>query len=565
MFSKYLILCILELLILDLSKPAYSQEVSAGTIENFIFQNSEIYPGTTREISVYIPYQLDKRKKVCVYVQQDGIRRKAIPGILDTLIARGDIPLMVGVFIHPGLASSPVPETIYRRNRSFEYDGLGDRYVRFILEEILPYIKIKYGLNISEDGNDRAIGGSSSGGIAAFNVAWERPDAFSRVYCNSGSFVGFRGGNEFPILVRKTAPKQIRAYLTTGTDDMENCAGDWTLTDLQMEKALRFSGYDIHFELIEGGHGVCFEQCFENAMKYIWRGWPEKVLSPKGAPRVMDIILPDEPWKLVGKNFFDLIGGTNNEIGEVFFSDRQTRTVYKINHQGKVMKVFEETCSFDDLTFDKKGDMYGISEDTGEIWKVNMEGENSLFANGFNAKFLSADPDGSIWVSGIAMKPGTIIKLISQEDSIVFETGLSAVADIAISPDHWLLALADFKSKFVYSFDISDGRNLLHMEPYFKFHTPQWNDKTGASSICYDMEGHLLMATDMGIQVSAWDGPSQVIIPVPEGQPITSLCLGGKNLDELFVFCGDKIYSRKVKVHAIGAFTPWTARSKGKL
>ena len=102
----------------------------------------------------------------------------------------------------------------------------------------------EFDLKLSTSGNDRCIAGGSSGGIAAFNAAWERPDAFSRVYANSGSFVAFRGGHEFPTLVRKFEAKPIRAYLTTGTRDMENCAGDWFLLDQEMDKALRFSGYD---------------------------------------------------------------------------------------------------------------------------------------------------------------------------------------------------------------------------------------------------------------------------------------------------------------------------------
>ena len=138
-----------------------------------------------------------------------------------------------------------MPGTLGRRNRCFEYDGLGDNNVRFLVEELLPDVAKRFDLKLSTSGNDRCIAGVSSGGIAAFNVAWERPDEFSRVYANSGSFVAFRGGHEFPTLVRKFEAKPIRAYLTTGMRDMENCAGDWFLLDQEMDKALKFSGYDL--------------------------------------------------------------------------------------------------------------------------------------------------------------------------------------------------------------------------------------------------------------------------------------------------------------------------------
>ena len=143
-----------------------------------------------------------------------------------------------------GRFAAPMKNTLGRRNRCFEYDGMGDNNVRFLVEELLPFVAKQFDLNLSTSGNDRCIAGGSSGGIAAFNAAWERPEAFSRVYANSGSFVAFRGGHEFPTLVRKFEAKPIRAYLTTGTRDMENCAGDWFLLDQEMDKALKFSGYD---------------------------------------------------------------------------------------------------------------------------------------------------------------------------------------------------------------------------------------------------------------------------------------------------------------------------------
>ena len=95
-------------------------------------------------------------------------------------------------------------------NRGFEYDSLGNRYVRFLLEEIIPEVEKRY--RISPDPEMRAIGGSSSGAICAFTVAWERPDQFRKVYSSVGSFTNLRGGNVYPALIRKTEPKPLRVY-----------------------------------------------------------------------------------------------------------------------------------------------------------------------------------------------------------------------------------------------------------------------------------------------------------------------------------------------------------------
>ncbi len=147
------------------------------------------------------------------------------------------------------MAADP-EKALDRFNRSFEYDGLGDAYARFILEEILPEVeKLKTSdgrqIRLSKSGNDRAIGGSSSGAIAAFTVAWEKPAEFSRVFSAIGTYVGLRGGERYSTLVRKTAPKPIRIFLQDGSDDLNIYAGDWYKANETMERALTFSGYEV--------------------------------------------------------------------------------------------------------------------------------------------------------------------------------------------------------------------------------------------------------------------------------------------------------------------------------
>ena len=132
----------------------------------------------------------------------------------------------------------------------------------------------------------------------------------------------FRGGHEFPTLVRKFEAKPIRTYLTTGMHDMENAAGDWFLLDQEMDKALKFSGYDYFFRIINGGHVAGYYDYFQEAMSYLWKGWPQPVQAGPGAPRVRDILLPDDKWQLLAQGRHDPRGATCSAGGEVFFADR---------------------------------------------------------------------------------------------------------------------------------------------------------------------------------------------------------------------------------------------------
>ena len=138
-------------------------------------------------------------------------------------------------------------EALDRFNRSLEYDGLGPDYVRFLLDELLPEVETKTTadgrpIKLSRDGNDRAIAGTSSGAICAFTAAWERPDSFRRVFSAIGTYVGLRGGNVYPTLIRKYEPKPIRIFLQDGSSDLNIYGGDWWMANQEMERAVPIRG-----------------------------------------------------------------------------------------------------------------------------------------------------------------------------------------------------------------------------------------------------------------------------------------------------------------------------------
>ena len=171
-------------------------------------------------------------------VFQDGLQYNA-PVVFDNLIHKKEIPPIVGVFVMHGRVKAPSADALDRMNRSFEYDAVSGDYARFLLDEMLPYVAKTHGLTLSTDPNDRAIAGNSSGAIAAFVAAWQRPDAFRRVFSAIGTYVGLRGGNEFPVLIRKTEPKPIRIFLQDGQNDLNNYTGSWWIANQDMQLGAR--------------------------------------------------------------------------------------------------------------------------------------------------------------------------------------------------------------------------------------------------------------------------------------------------------------------------------------
>jgi enterochelin esterase family protein len=255
--------------------------VPQGEVTKYEWNDSKIYPGTVRSYWVYVPKQYDGKTPACVFVCQDGLMYSA-PTVFDNLIHKGEMPVTIGIFIQPGDVplkpgeeprKRPDGRAAPRKNRSVEYDTLGDTYARFLVEEILPEVAKKYKLTDNPDG--RCIAGSSSGGICAFTVAWERPDQFRKVFTTVGSFTNIRGGNKYPEIVRKAEKKPIRIFQQDGANDIVNQFGSWPEANKAMAAALDEKGYDHKFVFGEGVHSAKHGTAiFPDVMRWMWRDWP---------------------------------------------------------------------------------------------------------------------------------------------------------------------------------------------------------------------------------------------------------------------------------------------------
>lgn len=261
----------------DYTPDSQTQNVPKGTVTRHTWNDSKIYPGTKRDYLVYVPAQYDPEKPAALLVCQDGLRHADPEGslrtttVMDNLIAKGDMPVTIGVFINPGRLAGQGPKE-KPRNRSVEYDSLGDTYARFLHEEILPEVEKNH--QLSQDPGMRCIMGGSSAGICSWTVCWERPDSFRKALIWVGTFVDIRGGNAYPAIIRKTPKKTIRAYLLAGENDLDNKFGNWPLANRQMAASLKFKDYDHHFE-----YGKCFHGSkaagaqLPDMLRWIWRDW----------------------------------------------------------------------------------------------------------------------------------------------------------------------------------------------------------------------------------------------------------------------------------------------------
>jgi enterochelin esterase family protein len=276
--------------------------VPSGTLSEKIVHSSKTYDGMKSEYWIYVPAQYDARTAAALMVFQDGQAytdrdgRNPALNVIDNLIARKKIPVMICVFINPGnIEGSPgTPtynfvkaygekwqRTLQDSMRSMEYDTVSDRYARYLRDEVLADVAAKY--NIRKDAYSRAITGLSSGGICAFNAAWQMPEQFSRVMSWIGSFSGIQwkedpavadGGQDSPDNVLREERRNIRVWLQDGSNDIEGKFGSWPLANLRMANALKFKEYDFHFSFGKGTHNTGQGAAeFPEEMIWLWRDY----------------------------------------------------------------------------------------------------------------------------------------------------------------------------------------------------------------------------------------------------------------------------------------------------
>ncbi len=241
---------------------------------------SKIYDGMKADYWVYASPGVDPAVPAPLMVWQDGqgligeFSGLRLFTVTENLVRQKLIPPMVHVMIQPGTAPDG------KNLRSIEYDTVSDRYARFLMEEVLPEVEKSYKLRA--DGYSRAISGSSSGGICAFNVAWLFPDKFARVHSTVGSFTSIQwhpeekleGGNVYPFKVRKEPKRNIRIWMSDGSDDLENTHGSWPMQNIQMANSLKLRDYDFHFRFGTAAHGGAQGALdLPESLAWLWRDY----------------------------------------------------------------------------------------------------------------------------------------------------------------------------------------------------------------------------------------------------------------------------------------------------
>jgi gluconolactonase len=551
----------------------FKADVPHGRVERFQITNSTIFPGTIREGGVYIPAQYNPAQPAALMVFQDGMGYLStngswrVPIVFDNLIAAKEMPSTVAIFLNPGLRGD-------LSNRSFEYDSLGDAYANFLINEAIPFVTNRYGVAITSDPEMRATCGSSSGGICAFTVAWERPDQFRKVLSTIGSFTNIRGGHNYPVLIRKTERRPLRVFLQDGSNDLNNLHGDWPLANQGMASALRFMGYDHKFVLGDGSHNSRHGGAIlPDALRWLWRA-PEPLPAPltkdnlKGDDALVKILPADSKWELV----MDGLGLTDaacaDAEGHAYFSDLRNARLYKVDSDGKPSVWFEGNPRISGMKFGPDGRLYGASQGSTNGPKGEKKtivaidppdrAQSSSSANSAAARVtvIATDvaPNDLVvskagWIYFTDTAAGQVIMCPTETRKLprprVAAGGINKPNGIGLSPDGKFLFVSESGGTNVWSFMLNPDGTLWAGERYMELRTRVNRSDSGGDGMTVDQEGRPFVTSHVGIQMFDATGRLGGVIARPSDKACVSVAFAGPNLSWLYACAGDKVFRRK--------------------
>jgi hypothetical protein len=469
---------------------------------------------------------------------------------------------MIGIFLNPGTIPPAVPGAAPRNNRSFEYDALGDRYARFLVEEILPEVGRRY--NLAQDGNSRAIMGGSSGACCAFNVAWERPAAFARVLSIVGSYTAMRNGHTLAPLVRLTERKPLRVFLESGAEDFKIYAGDWYLANQDLLSALRYAGYEVsHAWADHAGHNDYHgSSIFPGALRWLWQDYPAPVRAGKSRQPVMQVVLSGEGWLQVDGEYPSASAVAANAAGDVFFASAADECIYRISGDGTPRIWAKRVAQVAAMTFGPDGSLYASQPGHRRVVKLSPEGKMETWLKHIAAAGITFAANGNAYLSEPEAQKLWLVTPAGERKAVSVDSGggvepNKSGADVAVvTPwavqvfgDGGQLIVSDAHGLAAWLCTIRVDGTLGDAAPYFRPVVVDGDTTPGVTAIALSAKGWPAFASTAGIQLGMRSGGLITgLISSPSPERLESVAFGGAGFDQLYVSDGQRLYRRKVRV-----------------
>lgn len=520
-----------------------------GTLTSVVLPPGEIYPGTPHDCLLYLPPGLDPGQPLPFTIFFDGIwvfaERMGTPAMLDRLIAEGDVPPMAGIFLDPGVLAVASTAMQGRVNRHLEYDAITDRFSRFLIEELIPFMEQHHPL--AADPNERALAGLSSSAVAAMMAAWHRPDQFRRIFTSIGTFVDIAGGHALPYWIRKCEPKPLRVFMQETIGDFDIVYGNWPLANETMASALAFSGYDHQLAIGPGGHDMEHAaEILPDALRWLWRDYPQPIAAPRNSPIFETLLYPDHPWEMVAEGVADGALAVDRD-GIVYAAHAAAGSIVRIPVDGAPETFRAGVGRISCLAMRPDGTLLASQPAWAQIVALYPDGRQETLAEEIEAAGLAVLENGTILASDAIRGEIVAIDAAGRRRTVWNGEGLGAPAQMALSPDQAFLAVLDRASHWAWSFQIMPDGALGNGQPFFRIDGGEEFIPSTVQGIAVDTTGELYVPTPLGITVLTASGRSRQFINPPVAGTVTAVAFGGPERDWLHATMNGTLYRRRIR------------------
>ncbi|MEZ5366970.1 MAG: SMP-30/gluconolactonase/LRE family protein, partial [Bryobacterales bacterium] len=367
-----------------------------------------------------------------------------------------------------------------------------------------------------------------------------------------------RGGDVYPGLIRKVEPKPLKVWMQDGEHDLNIYSGSWFMANQDVHSALAYAGYDVEFVIGQEGHNNKHgRSVLPQGMRWLWSDWKKPIEAnhtPKGERHfVLEFGDPASQWELVSEGHGLTEGPALAPNGDVYFTDVRKSQIWKIDAKTEKVSLFKENTNHTNgLMFSKDGTLYGCRADA--IVTIDLKsGAETVVVPDVHPNDVAVTAKGDFYFTELG--EGKVWNVSAKGEKHLLDTkGVEKPNGVLLSPDESLLFVADYANRWVWSYQIQPDGTVANGQPFYHLEVGDYSTRSRADGMTVSDTGHLLVATEMGVQICDQPGRVVGVLAKPNAGPFTNVVFAGPDLETLYLTAGDKVYRRHMRMKGV---KPW--------
>ncbi|MDI6450622.1 SMP-30/gluconolactonase/LRE family protein [Anaerobaca lacustris] len=286
----------------------------------------------------------------------------------------------------------------------------------------------------------------------------------------------------------------------------------------------------------------------------------ELVAITTQAAKPRGVTAPGAEVKLLADGFKFTEGPAADTEGNVFFTDQPNDRICRWSVDGKLIDFMKPCGRSNGMFFDADGNLWTCADMDNELWRIDPQGNVTVFVRNFDGKLLNGpndlwiDPKGGIyftdplykrpyWTRDPAMQQdGQHVYYVTPDRAKVIRVADDLVQPNGIigTPDGKLLYVADIGDRKTYRYRISPDATLADKTLFCSM---------GSDGMTIDTEGNIYL-TGRGVTVFNPDGEKVEQIDINKGWT-ANVCFGGPDRRTLFITAMNALFGISMRVKGV--------------